>query len=160
MRGAQVLVVFLGLLAIAGASFGGYYLYITSPLNVNHGPGTTVREETFEPTVVTETNLKAFLESRPLVQELPSKAVIYLHVGNELHYTIKRESVTDGVPQNPDITLSMPVSYIDDLGTIGLCNTIILANDNGDLSAQVHLSQKALLWKYRSVLEYRECFGL
>jgi hypothetical protein len=91
-----------------------------------------------------------------LSQDLPKDASIELKLDSQ-SFSLSRGSIRSGKPKNPDITISLPMRYISKEKDI--CEVISSANQNKDLSVTLHRSQTALLWKYRSMLKYRDCFG-
>lgn len=60
---------------------------------------------------------------------------------------------------SPGIKLTLHSKYIDELGKEDLCNVIQTANANRDLGFDSPYSNSKLLWKYKSLLKYRDCFG-
>ena len=106
---------------------------------------------------ITEENLDLYLSSQEIIKDLPKKGAIHLKVSDN-DYTIKKSSVTKGAPSEPDITISLPSTYIPYLSE-GLCSTLSKANANGDLSIELHLSKAELLWKYKSFLKYKDCLS-
>lgn len=91
------------------------------------------------------------------VQDLPKNAVIELKLG-ENYYTVSKNSVTVGKPENPDLTISLPAKYMNDISA-GLCETVKRANQNRELGMEIHASQTSLMWKYRGMLKYKDCLG-
>ena len=107
--------------------------------------------------VVTEENFYLYLSSLDFVQDLPSSAVISLKTTNK-EYSITKSSAVEGKAENPDMTISIPSSYISKLGK-GFCAVLDEAKTNGDLGIETHISQTSLLWKYKSMTKYRSCLG-
>jgi len=54
----------------------------------------------------------------------------------------------------------MHSKYLNELTDQNLCSIIRKAKSNNDLGIEMHISYAALLWKYRTVLKYKDCFGL
>jgi len=100
----------------------------------------------------------SLLETDPIIQELPAKSVIALKVGSQ-DYTITKSSVVKVKAIEPDLTISIPGSYLSSLNG-GLCETVKKANDAGDLIITSDLSKASLTWKYKSMMKYKDCFGL
>lgn len=100
----------------------------------------------------------SILETDPLVQDLPKKAVISLNVGGN-YYTITKSSVVKVKATEPDLTISIPGRYLEEISG-GLCETVKKANANGDLVIQSDLSEGSLAWKYKSMLKYKDCLGM
>lgn len=101
-------------------------------------------------------DISDLLES-DMVKDLPNKAVISLKLGNE-YYTVKKDSVSAGRPADPDLTISLPLSYAGQL-SLGLCQMVKNANANKDLGIEMHASQTSLMWRYRGMLKYRDCLS-
>lgn len=92
-----------------------------------------------------------------MVKDLPKKAVIELKLGEE-YYAVTKDSISAGRPSNPDLTISLPAHYANQIA-FGLCSMVKKASDNGDLSMEMHSSQAALMWKYKNMLKYKNCLG-
>ncbi len=50
--------------------------------------------------------------------------------------------------------------YIKDLGENELCSVIQDAKSKGDLGTRTDYSETQLMWKYKSMLGHRDCFGI
>lgn len=119
-------------------------------------------------TPITYENIEDVLSGNNIVKVLPEDAQMILRFYNfntgsrvwEKSYTLKKGSVKKGASANPDISLSMHSKYFNELTDQNLCSTIKKAKNNDDLGVEIYISQAALLWKYRSILKYKECFGL
>ena len=57
------------------------------------------------------------------------------------------------------IKLTLHSKYIDELENKDLCTVIQTANSNRDLGFDSPYSNSKLLWKYKSMLKHRDCFG-
>lgn len=57
------------------------------------------------------------------------------------------------------IKLTLHSKYIDEFNGNNLCSVIQTANQNKDLGFESSYSEANLLWKYKSMLKHRECFG-
>ena len=107
---------------------------------------------------VTESNFASYLSLNQIVQNLPSSSIMYLKTSYK-DYIIKKGSVTEGIPQNPDITISLHSSYIPEMSN-GFCAALSNAYKNGDLSATLNIPTVSAAWKYSSLLKYKSCLGL
>lgn len=113
-------------------------------------------------------NLEEILLSSQMIKDLPSNGVLLLNFYNfysgerewEKSYTIKKDSVVLGEPDEYDIKLIMASKYLTILNDYGLCSTINIARSRGDFASQTALSTTSLLWKYRSMTKYRDCLGI
>jgi len=110
------------------------------------------------PVIVTEESLSSYLAMNQVIQDLPTNAAISLRTSSK-EYVITRGKVVEGKAASPDVTISIPSTYITEFSN-GFCSTLDKANKNKDLAVVLHSSQTALAWKYRTLYKYRECFGL
>jgi len=119
-------------------------------------------------TPVTYENIENVLSGNSMIKILPENSAISLKFYNfntggrvwEKSYVLRKGLVEEGTATNPDITLSMHSKYFNELTDQNLCSTIKNAKSNNDLGTEMHISYAALLWKYRNVLKYKDCFGL
>ncbi|MEI6058791.1 MAG: hypothetical protein WCP89_03395 [archaeon] len=117
------------------------------------------------PPVLTKETLPAYFEKQALVQALPDDAVIALDFFDVVNgewvvdnsYTLKRGSVAAGEATNPDLIITVNSKYLPEFGDF--CGAIKKAKAKGDISFDMKLSTAAMMWKYKSVMKYRECFG-
>ncbi len=110
------------------------------------------------PREITQENLPSELGRLAVVQEMPESGVIGLRVGEE-DYAISGKSVSSGLAENADISVSLPESYLDIVGEQGWCAGLQQAKANGDLQVDLRQSTSSLAVKYRALLKYRECLG-
>lgn len=59
----------------------------------------------------------------------------------------------------PEIYLALHSKYIAELNKDNLCEVIKKANENRDLGFYSDSNKASLLWKYKTMLSHRECFG-
>jgi len=111
----------------------------------------------WEPVSVTIENLPVFLSSLELTQDLPKKSSIHVKFG-DLDYVATKGNVVRGLPENPDIVVTLPEKYIAIIG-YGPCSAIREAIRNNELGIETSLSRSQLLWKYKGMLKYRKCAG-
>ncbi len=115
---------------------------------------------------VTKENFEVFLESQKMIIDLPLDSLLLLKLYNlnngnknwEESYILKKGKVEKGNLENPDITIFLSSEYIKNLPNF--CNILKLAKANGDISYDTKMNQISLLWKYRRMMKYRNCFGL
>jgi len=105
---------------------------------------------------VTFENLPEFLIKSGVVRDLPKDALILLVIGNH-SYAIERNSVEEKEIDGADIIIYLPSVYLESIGTEGLCPTVKKANEAGDITSEIKLSEFELAWKYKSMVKYREC---
>ncbi len=106
--------------------------------------------------VVTMENLPGYLEGTSLVKDLPKDAVISLKVG-ESSFIVKKGDVQQGVAENPDIEVWFDEKYLEDLGAMGICGSASKAKNENGFRVYSSLSELELLWKFRSLLKYKDC---
>lgn len=112
-------------------------------------------------------NLAGYLSSTSMVKALPSNSEIALKFYNfnsgerqwEKSYILRKDSAVEGEAANADITIIISSKYITQMGSSGLCNAVKKAKSNGDLATSSDLSTLQLLWKFKSMLSYRNCLG-
>ena len=151
-------------LFVVSASLAAYYMISQNKLqNQNSQTSYAVK-----PTPITYENIENILSGNDMIKILPENSVILLKFYNfngsrvlwEKSYVLKKGLVKEGTAVNPDITLSMHSKYFNELTDQNLCSTMKKAKNNNDLGTEIHISYAALLWKYKSALKYRDCFGL
>lgn len=63
------------------------------------------------------------------------------------------------VDKKPLVKLTLYSEYIPKLNKTNFCEITKKAKNNKDLGFSTDVSKTKLMWKYKSLLEYRECFG-
>lgn len=102
-----------------------------------------------------------------IVQDLPKGALLRLQFYNfnsgvrewERSYNLGKDSVEEGSAAG-DIQIIMDSKYVREFKTRGACAVLTSANNNGDFGADTEMSDSALIWKYKSMMKYRDCLGL
>lgn len=107
---------------------------------------------------LTYETLPEFLMSSSFVEDLPKNALVILEIGEE-SYVIRKDSVEPGKIEGADMKIYLPVGYLETIGKEGLCDTVAIAKDNGDLWAEFYLSDFELVWKYKGMLKHEACLG-
>lgn len=64
--------------------------------------------------------------------------------------------LTSGVPS---IQLILHSKYIEEFNANNICDIVRKAKQNGDLGFYSEHNKASLLWKYKSMLKHRGCFG-
>lgn len=116
---------------------------------------------------VTKDNFIQYVQQQKLISELPKDSVISLRLYNfdngyrewEKSYEITRGNIMEGEAQNPDFDIIIHSKYIEDAAR-DICAAVKKADANGDFAADTEMSTLSIMWKYKSILEYRECFGV
>lgn len=114
-------------------------------------------------TKITIDNFGPMLSENEIVKNLPSDAMINLILLNESvekSYILSKNNVSLGKSESPDVVLTLPIKYLDNLTTQNFCGIVKAANANKELSVDLKLSMTRFLIKYRSVLKYRDCLGI
>lgn len=102
-----------------------------------------------------------------IVSDLPEGAVLRLQFYNfdsgirvwERSYSLERDSVKEGDIKG-DIQIIMDSKYVSKFKTKSACAVLTSANNNGDFGADTDMSDSALIWKYKSMMKYRDCLGI
>ena len=117
---------------------------------------------------VTYSELPSILTDQAMIQDLPRDTTILLKFYNfntgerqwEKSYILKKRSVKEGDTNEYDLFLYIHSKYLQSFRGQGLCGTIQTANNNGDLGVESELSDIKLSWKFKNIMEYKDCFGL
>lgn len=117
---------------------------------------------------VTKENFYLYLESQKMIQELPKNAYIYLRLYNfdagvkqlEKSYVITKGNVEETDIQSIDKTkLDAEVIINSKYGlSYDLCTAIRQAIANNEFEYELKSSTTSLLWKYRGMIKYKNCF--
>lgn len=143
--------IILIIVALVVASVGTYFYFSKSSSESSSG-------SSWSAITVTSESLPAQLEEYSAVQRLPEEGVIALTVGT-MGYTIRKGSVSTGLPENPDVSLTLPEKYFDIMGQYGWCTALSIARAKDELGIELHGSSAQLAWKYKSLATYRQCLG-
>jgi len=117
---------------------------------------------------VTKENLVPFLESQQFVKDMPNDAVILLKLFDTdtgekewgENYVIKKSNVEQTqLKGSPDITINIDSKYLSTIGQ-DFCGTLKTAKNNGEMYTETDLSTTKLMWKFKSMLKYRDCLGI
>jgi len=168
MRKSLRYLIFIIIIAVvAGIVIGANLLDKNSKPAINLNSNSPVTANVvYEPVKLTKDNLPGFLQSQALINDIPKNGVILLKLYNfdsgsrtwEENYVIEKASVKKGSVDNPDVILSIHSKYVSELGDF--CNAIKTARANGDFGFESGMSEAALLWKYKGMMKYKNCFGL
>lgn len=116
---------------------------------------------------ITYSNFVQQVSQNVMIQDLPNNAVISLRFYNfntgqrawEKSYLLKKASVIEGLADKPDITIVIHSKYLSQITSGNFCSIIKQAKVNNDLGVWTESSKLSLLWKFRSMLRYRDCLG-
>src|SRR3989338_1914407 len=118
----------------------------------------SVQTGTWTPITVTQDNVAAIMSQSSLVRDVPEDGVVAFYAGNT-GYTITKGKMESGLPVSPDITITLPESYLAALGQYGWCAALQEARRNDDLGIELQGSTASFAWKYRALEKYRLCLG-
>ena len=121
----------------------------------------------YQQVVLTKANFAQFLQSQQFVKDIPSSTTIFLKLYSmnngqqqwEETYVIKKSSVKSGTTDSADVIISVDSKYLSQLGA-DICKTIKTARNNGEMKIETKLTTAQLLWKFKSMLKYRDCLGI
>jgi len=158
--------VFLVLLLIIGIAFTIFF--VSSYLNAKLNSHSVKNSPSSPPIKITYENIEQMLSKNSMIKALPDNSVLLLKFYNfnsgsrefEKSYILKNSGVKEGTIENPDMAILIHSKYIDSLTTSNFCSMIKTAKANGDLGTESPLSTPALLWKFKSMMKYKNCFGM
>lgn len=112
-------------------------------------------------------NIEQVFSGSSLIKDLPEGGIILLRFYNfntgekqwEKSYILKKGEVKEGYTDKADIVVAIHSKYLEQLTNKNFCSVIQTAKKNGDLGIESKLSTAKLLWKFKGMLNYRECLG-
>jgi hypothetical protein len=118
---------------------------------------------------ITYNNIAQVMSGSGMVNAIPAGSEILLKFYSfkiGMRIWEKSFALTSGVMRetaNPDekadIIISLDSKYLQGLNNYNFCSMIQQANTNGDLGFESDMSSVALAWKFKSMYQYRSCFG-
>ncbi len=108
--------------------------------------------------VITKENLPVVLSGNEIIKNLPDNGVINLQIDDSF-YSIKNSEIRNEKAEDSDISISIPSNYLSNMNQ-DFCGVLSKAYRNGDLKIEVHISKIEALFKYSSMIKYRECLGV
>lgn len=113
-------------------------------------------------------NIETQLSKNSIVKSIPADNEILLQFYNfnsgertiEKAYTLRSSGVKLTNKTEAEIILLLSSKYLENLTNKNLCSVMEKANKNGDLGMETNLSSVELAWKFKSMREYKDCFGL
>jgi len=109
------------------------------------------------------------LSKTEMIKALPDDAVLVLQFikNNDIEKSyITTKSKIEEINKEeisklaPDLIITIPSSYLDNLTTANFCSIIQEAKNNDDLGIELKASKTSLAWKYKSMFKYKSCLGL
>lgn len=114
--------------------------------------------------------LETILPQNEIIQKLPDDARILLSFFNfntgvrqwERDYLLGKGTATqvDSMPGDLDMKMIMHSRNVPLLKEGNLCDVVQIAKKNGDYATELVKSKTSLLWKYKSIMGYKDCLGL
>jgi hypothetical protein len=132
------------------------FFFIMGFRTQNFASGNSVKDVT----AITLDNFEQILSQNEMIKSLPNNAKVELVLHNltfERDYVLSRNGVVQGSLDNPDMVLTLPVSYLDNLTTDNFCGVVKTANKNRDLGFESSQGMFGLMFKYRGMIKYRSC---
>jgi len=128
--------------------------------SVNHS---AVKEENKN---ITKDNFYQFISGNELIKNLPKDASLNLKLYNfnsgerqwEKTYSISKDKIIEGYDEKADADIILNSDYAISLAN-DFCGTLKKANKAGDLGLELKKGEAGLLWKYKSMMKYKSCFG-
>jgi len=119
-------------------------------------------------TPITYSEIPEVLSNQQIIKDLPKDTTLLLKFYNftdgerqwEHSFILKKGKVVDGETNSYDLFLYIHSKYLQTFRSQGLCGTIQNANNRGDLGVETTLSNTALTWKFKNMLNYRDCLGI
>ncbi|MDP3026811.1 MAG: hypothetical protein Q8N63_03820 [Nanoarchaeota archaeon] len=147
------------------------YYAITSTISSISGKA-VISSETGKQVAVTRENLYLYIESQKMIQELPKDALISLKLYNfntgvrqwEKVYLITKGNVEEvneqGIDQGIDQSKLDAEIIIHSKYPLSaeFCTAIKQARANNDFAYELKASKASLLWKYKGMMKYKDCF--
>jgi len=172
--GKSKVILYIILVVVLFAVIGGA-MFLAQKFGGSDSGGTEIGTGNSGPPLVfskaTEEDFDEFeriIAQNAMIQDLPGSGVLQLSFYNmdrgeiewEKYYTLEKESVAEGIPTDPDMNLVMHSKYLTALTENNFCRIVKTAKNNGDFYAEIHISTSSLLWKYKGMMEYKDCLGL
>jgi len=112
-------------------------------------------------------NFEEILSKNQMIQDLPKDGIILMKFYNyysgertwEKEYTLTRGNVVAGTPGEYDISLWLHSKYLTILKENNFCSVVKLAKANGDFGSSTEIGTSSLLWKYKGMMDYKDCLG-
>ena len=118
---------------------------------------------------LTKENLYLYIESQKMIQDLPKEAFILLRLYNfdtgvrqwEKSYLITKGNVEEINVQDIDESkLDMEIIINSKYAlSAEFCTAIKQARANNEFGYELKASKTTLLWKYKGMMKYADCFG-
>lgn len=141
------------------------------PSDVSHETGTSTSQAPVTYGVAIEEHFEHFVElmkTNELLGDIPKEGTILVRFytftnGERLwqhKYLLTKNTVGETDKTTADLLLSIHSKYLTALDKDNFCWIVQQAKRNGDFGSEATLSTTKLLWKYKSMLSYKDCLGL
>ncbi len=107
--------------------------------------------------VVTTETFPVYMETHPLMKDLPKDSSISLTIGGQAYGISGKIIQVDKVINNADVSIELPAGYESRIGLVGLCSAVKEAIKNGDIQIETKISKTKLMLKYYKLIKYRSC---
>jgi len=139
----------LSLIIFSMLLLSGIWIYnLLKPVGIDEIKGIDLTKEGFS----------EYLEEHALIKELPKNSNVLLKLNGDSYFLghgiVKKYSNSEA-----DLEIVIPENYISKIGEEGLCIVMSEGLNSGEIKVETELSESELVWRYRDVLKYRECFG-
>jgi len=105
-------------------------------------------------------NVEKFLSEHDIIKNLPSSAVVLIHVGKE-NYIMKKGVFEKGfTDEKIDATISINEKYLDELKSDNFYDIMKKIVSEKGYKYQRHISFLEIFWKYKCMLKYSWKFGI
>ncbi|MBS3076158.1 hypothetical protein J4481_00250 [Candidatus Pacearchaeota archaeon] len=109
--------------------------------------------------------LPQYLAGQEIIQSLPKNTAIDLKFFDFVNgkrvwlreYSLENGKILEQKMESPEIIISLHSKYLAGLYQEDFCAVLKNANTNGDLGFETDLSTASLLWKFKSIIKYKEC---
>lgn len=158
------LMTLIGLIILVIAVF---FIFVKDDVPLNPGKNTGSGGISTPPVAMTYDNLDDYMSNNIIVKELPDDVVMLLKFYNfdsgerewEKTFVIEKARVYEGSVDNPDLIILLHSKYLAEWNNRNFCTIMTKASNNGDLGYESSLSTVELAWKFKSLMEYKDCFG-
>jgi hypothetical protein len=111
--------------------------------------------------------LKNVMQEQQIVKDIPTNGKISLKFFHftegcriyDKSYILSGGKITESTG-TADIYLTLSSAYVDRITKENFCEIITEARNNGDLGQKTEIGKATLLWRYKSMLKYKDCLGV
>ncbi len=107
--------------------------------------------------VVSLESFPSYMETHPIMKDLPKDASISLEIGEQIYGIADKEIIKDKIISNPHISIKLPKGYEMRIGEIGLCSALSEAIKEEKLNFETYISNAKLITKYYKLIKYKKC---